>query len=259
VSGLLLVMAGALMVWPGRSAPARLPEQAGSPPGPVPRTGAAPAVLVVVLVTAVAAVVSTPLVAVLAGAAAAAGLRARAARRVDAHVDAALRGLAEGLGALAADLRSGRPLDVAAAAAEQASGDGGVGRLLARAVRAPEAPPPVAPGEIGDALRRVTVATRLSTSTGCSLASVATAVEDDLRARVRHRAELRAATAGPRASAAVLAGLPLLGLLMGSGVGADPWQVLTRTGTGQVLLVVGTALEAAGLAWSRRLVQRALR
>jgi tight adherence protein B len=46
---------------------------------------------------------------------------------------------------------------------------------------------------------------------------------------------------------------------MGSGVGADPWQVLTTTGTGQVLLVAGVGLELAGLTWSRRLVQRALR
>jgi tight adherence protein B len=57
----------------------------------------------------------------------------------------------------------------------------------------------------------------------------------------------------------VLAGLPLLGLAMGSGVGADPWQVLTTTGTGQVLLVAGVALELAGLAWTRRLVRRAVR
>ena len=53
--------------------------------------------------------------------------------------------------------------------------------------------------------------------------------------------------------------LPVLGLLMGSGVGADPWRVLTTTGTGQVLLVGGVALEAAGLVWSHRLVERALR
>jgi tight adherence protein B len=45
---------------------------------------------------------------------------------------------------------------------------------------------------------------------------------------------------------------------MGHGVGADPWSVLTRTGTGQILLVAGVALEAAGLAWSRRLVARAV-
>jgi tight adherence protein B len=57
----------------------------------------------------------------------------------------------------------------------------------------------------------------------------------------------------------VLAGLPALGLAMGSGVGAEPWRVLTTTGTGQVLLVVGVTLELAGLAWSRRLVGRVIR
>ena len=57
----------------------------------------------------------------------------------------------------------------------------------------------------------------------------------------------------------LLAGLPLLALAMGSGIGADPWAVLTTTATGQVLLLLGVALEAAGLAWSARLVRRALR
>jgi tight adherence protein B len=57
----------------------------------------------------------------------------------------------------------------------------------------------------------------------------------------------------------LLAGLPVLGLAMGSGVGADPWRVLTTTSTGQVLLVVGVALELAGVAWSGRLVRRAVR
>ena len=57
---------------------------------------------------------------------------------------------------------------------------------------------------------------------------------------------------------ALLAGLPLLGLAMGAGIGADPWAVLTRTGTGQVLLVAGVGLEAAGLMWSSRLIARAV-
>ena len=78
-------------------------------------------------------------------------------------------------------------------------------------------------------------------------------------ALAHHRRELRAATAAPRAGGMLLAGLPLLGLAMGSGIGADPWRVLTTTGTGQVLLVTGAAFELAGLAWSRRLVQRVLR
>jgi tight adherence protein B len=56
----------------------------------------------------------------------------------------------------------------------------------------------------------------------------------------------------------VLAGLPLLGLAMGSGVGADPWRVLTTTVAGQVLLVAGVAFEVVGLWWSRRLVGRAV-
>ncbi|MGY2127135.1 type II secretion system F family protein [Blastococcus sp. SYSU DS0617] len=257
---MLLAAAAALLLWPDRRAAGRLPgrDARHAPPGGTPAAGP-PTALVAVLVAGAAAAVSTPLVAVLAAVAAVAGVRAWAGRRAAARDDAALRGLADGLGALAAELRSGRSLAVAAAAAGDACGDAGAGRLLARAVQTPEVPVREAPGDLGDAVGRIAAATRLSMRTGCSLAAVATAVEDDLRARARHRTELRAATAGPRASAAVLAGLPLLGLLMGSGVGADPWRILTTTGVGQVLLVGGVALEAAGLAWSHRLVQRALR
>ena len=127
---------------------------------------------------------------------------------------------------------------------------------MRRALRIPATAPP---RPTDPALARIAAAVQLSGRTGCSLAAVAGAVEDDLRARHRQRAELRAATAAPRASAALLAALPLVGLAMGSGIGADPWGVLTGTATGQVLLVAGVALEAAGLTWSRRLVARAVR
>ena len=259
MTAVLLLAAAALVVWPDRRAVVRLPGRVTGPTMPV-LAGAAgtPVVLAAVPAAAAGAILSTPLVAVLAAAGAAAGVRAWSRRRATAQVDASLHGLADGLGALAADLRSGRSLVDAAAAAEQACGDPRAGRSLVRAVRTPEVAPAGAPGEISDALVRIAAATLLSTRTGCSLAAVATAVEDDLRARARHRAELRAATAGPRASAVVLAGLPVLGLLMGSGVGADPWRVLTTTAAGQALLVGGVALEAAGLAWSHRLVERAL-
>jgi tight adherence protein B len=46
---------------------------------------------------------------------------------------------------------------------------------------------------------------------------------------------------------------------MGSGVGADPWHVLTATGAGQLLLALGVGLELTGIAWSARLTNRALR
>ncbi len=260
MTGGLLLTAAALVLWPGPRSAARMPAPAQAQVLPVGgRVAGGPVALAAVLAAGVGAALSTPLVAALAAAVAAAGVRAWARRRAAAEVDDRLRGLADGLGALAADLRSGRSLASAAAAAEHACGNRSAGRSLVLAVRTPEVAPAEGAGEIGEAVARIAAATRLSARTGCSLAAVATAVEDDLRARARHRVELRAATAGPRASAVVLAGLPVLGLLMGSGVGADPWRILTTTGAGQALLVGGVALEAAGLAWSQRLVERALR
>jgi tight adherence protein B len=266
-----LLSTAALLLWPddgtlrrtrlagilGGAVPGRGTVVAHGPTGvpdvPVPASAAAVAALA-------GALFSTPLVALLVGTAAFLGARAWLAARAARGSDARLRSLADGLGALAADLRSGRSLDAATGAAVSACADSDCGPALARAIRAPTALLTGAEEPlVGEALSRIAAAVRLSARTGCSLAAVAGAVEDDLRARHRHRLELRAATAAPRASASLLAGLPLLGLAMGSGVGADPWGVLTGTGVGQVLLVAGVGLEAAGLAWSRRLVARAVR
>lgn len=100
---------------------------------------------------------------------------------------------------------------------------------------------------------------RLSQRTGCALAEVVAAVESDLARRGRQRADLRAAAAGHRATVALLAGLPILGLAMGSGIGAEPVRILTTTPIGHLLLLTGVALELLGLAWSRFLTDRALR
>ena len=260
-----LVAATAVLLWPDRRAERRSRLDGASMHVPrLPGVEALPAPALAASVgAAVAAVLSTPLVALLAAVLAGVAARAVLARRRADRLGVQLQSLTEGLGALAAELRSGRPLSAATDAAVAACADEGSGRALARAVRAADASPPAAPGPaddvLGDSLVRISAAVRLSTRTGCSLAAVLGAVEDDLRARRRQAEELRAATAGPAASAVVLAGLPVIGLAMGSGVGADPWHVLTATGTGQVLLVAGVALELAGLAWSRRLVRRALR
>lgn len=259
----LLAMALAALLWPDRrterlgsvrrSASPRGPRRLRIDGPPLPALAAGAAVLAT-------AAVSTALVALVAGVLAAVAARAWQHRRRADRTGVQLSALTEGLGALAAELRSGRSLAAATDAAMTACGDEECGRSLARAVRAPaDLPPATGPTEMSDALRRISAAVLLSTRTGCSLAGVLSAVEDDLRARRRHRAELRTATAGPGASALVLAGLPVLGLAMGSGVGADPWRVLTTTGAGQVLLVAGVALELAGLAWSRRLIQHVLR
>ena len=266
MTGALLAAALAVLLWPDRSvqrwrraAVLRATDvrrgRRRSPLAelPVPLVAVAGAV-------GVAAVVSTPLVAVLAGLLTAVGARAWTSARRDRADDGRLAGLAEGLGALQAELRSGRALAAAISSAVAATGSDESGRLLARAVRAPSRSRAGSREDaVSSTLDRISAAVLLSTRTGCSLADVLGAVDEDLRARRRHRQELRAATAAPRASAMLLAGLPALGLAMGSGIGADPWRVLTGTGTGQVLLVAGVALELAGLAWSRRLVERALR
>jgi tight adherence protein B len=205
------------------------------------------------------AIVSTPLVAVLGGAAAFLGARAWLSARAGRATDGRLLALADGLGALAADLRSGCSLEAATRTAASACADDECGPVLAMAIRAPAAHRESGDPLVSDALARIAAAVRLSGRTGCSLAGVAGAVEDDLRARHRLRLELRTATAAPQASAALLAGLPVMALAMGHGIGADPWGVLTGTGTGQILLVAGVVLEGTGLAWSRRLVARAVR
>jgi tight adherence protein B len=205
-----------------------------------------------------AAVLSTPVVAALAAGCGLAAGHALRRRSVAAAAERRSRALVEGLGALAAELRAGRPLTEATATALDCCPDPATASALGPVLRLGEPPAGRAVDEPARALLRIAAAVRLSARTGCSLAGVMTAVEDDLRARLHAERELRSAVAGPRASATVLAGLPVLGLLMGSGIGADPWRVLTTTGTGTVLLVVGVALELAGTAWSARLVRRAV-
>ncbi|CCG01517.1 type II secretion system F family protein [Blastococcus saxobsidens] len=260
----LLAAACAAVLWPGARTGLhrRLRAATGDAAGGVQRWPARLPLLTAAGAAGAAALVSTPLVALLAGGSAALAARAWASRRAGTAAETRLVALAEALGALAAELRAGRALEEAARGAAGACPDRECGAALVRAVRAPGAAGTGAGGpqargdELSAELARLSAAVVLSSRTGCSLATVVTAVEDDLRTRLRQRRALLVATAGPRSSARLLTGLPVLGLAMGSGIGADPWQVLTATGTGQVLLVVGVLLEVAGIAWTGRLVRR---
>ena len=168
------------------------------------------------------AVVSTPLVAALGGAAAFVGARAWLSARAGRGTEGRLLALADGLGALAAELRSGRSLEAATRTAAAACADDECGRALAPRSGHPRPRPATGPGASPTRWRGSRRRVRLSGRTGCSLAAVAGAVEDDLRARHRLRLELRTATAAPQASAALLAGLPVMGLAMGTASGRTP-------------------------------------
>jgi tight adherence protein B len=63
--------------------------------------------------------------------------------------------------------------------------------------------------------------------------------------------------AGPRASGAVLAALPVVGIGLGQLMGAAPLDVLLNTGIGQGLLAIGTVLACVGVLWIAKLTAQA--
>jgi tight adherence protein B len=260
-----LLAAAALLAWPdggsrvrhrlGAGTRVEVPEALRAIVGRLPVAGVAG-----IAGATAGALVSTALVAALAGTCCAVAGHSWSAARRRARDEADVAGLADGLAALGAELRAGRPPEDAARRAAAASGRPRCARELVRAVDPLAGPPaPLPEGPFAEAVGRIRVAAGLSRRTGSSLATVIGAVEEDLRVRLGHGRELRSLTAGPRASVALLAGLPVLGLAMGSGVGADPWRILTATGTGELLLVLGIALELTGIAWAAGLTTRALR
>ncbi|MHA6619497.1 type II secretion system F family protein [Pseudonocardia sp. DLS-67] len=112
--------------------------------------------------------------------------------------------------------------------------------------------------EIGADVERIATAWSLAERHGIPLADLLGRAHEDIRWRVRFAATVRAQLAGPRATAAVLTSLPLLGIGLGQLIGAEPLGVLRGSPLGQVLLVVGVALLAAGSAWSERILGSAV-
>jgi tight adherence protein B len=96
---------------------------------------------------------------------------------------------------------------------------------------------------------------RVAVDQGAGLAAGLDRLEGALRADRDQRADLRAQLAGARATAVMLAGLPVLGLLLGAAMGADPLRVLLHSGAGLGCLVVGGLLEGLGLWWAMRIVR----
>ncbi len=101
--------------------------------------------------------------------------------------------------------------------------------------------------------RRVAAAAQLAELTGAPLADVLDRLDAHLRAVDRARGTVAAQAAGARASAGLLAVMPLGGVGLGFLVGTDPVRVLLHTPLGSGCLVAAVSLQLAGLAWSVRL------
>lgn len=69
--------------------------------------------------------------------------------------------------------------------------------------------------------------------------------------------EIRAMMTAPRLTVWLLVGLPPLGLVVASALGADPLGVLVGSGFGRLMLVSGVVMVGVALWWMRRLVEGA--
>lgn len=105
---------------------------------------------------------------------------------------------------------------------------------------------------------RLAVCWHLAQVHGLAIAALMQAAQRDIAERERFGSRVDAGMAGARATATILAGLPVLGVLLGLAIGADPVRFLLSGGAGGWLLVVGTALVCCGLLWSDRITSQVL-
>lgn len=272
VPAVLAGLAAAVAFGVPRAASRRLVDVAATTPWvrvPAPGLRAAPVVGAAVLVAWAAG--ASPLLAAaaapaLALAGVASGRRLVAARQRRAHSAEERRRAAEACAAVASELRAGRsPLDALSAAADVAgprvaaalAAAAGSARLGGDAAAALEAAAGRAPDPVSTALRSLAACWRLCAGTGAGLATAVERLGEALReVEEQHRA-VAAELAGPRATALLLAVLPVGGLALATALGGAPWRFLVGHPVGLVCLVAGAALDAAGVAWTRRLVTRA--
>jgi tight adherence protein B len=162
--------------------------------------------------------------------------------------------------ALASDLAAGQPpvvcltraaaewpeLGPAAAAGEMGADVPAALRLLARR-----------PGAVQ--LRNLAASWQVAHETGSGLAAAVNRAAQGIRAQRRTARLVSAELASARATARMLAVLPVGVLLLGAGVGGDPVGLLLTTPFGLGCLAVGSALSLAGLAWLEHIADRVLR
>lgn len=107
------------------------------------------------------------------------------------------------------------------------------------------------PGAAG--LRDVAGAWQVSEAAGSGLSVALDRVAASARHEHRTLMLVAAELASAQATARLVAALPVLALLMGTGIGGDPWGFLLDTPFGLVCLGCGLALIIAGLTWLERI------
>lgn len=104
---------------------------------------------------------------------------------------------------------------------------------------------------------RLAVCWQLAADHGLAMSTLMRAAQRDIAERQRFSGHVRSAMAGARATAAILASLPVLSVLLGQLIGAHPAAFLLGGHAGGWLLVIGTTLVCGGLLWSDQITDRA--
>ncbi|WP_067438608.1 type II secretion system F family protein [Nocardioides jensenii] len=98
-------------------------------------------------------------------------------------------------------------------------------------------------------LRLVASAWQVAVRSGSGPAVALAEVAETVREREATRRLVRTELASARSTARLMAGLPVLTLVMGSGAGGDPVRFLLSTPLGLACLAAGVLLTVAGLCW----------
>jgi Flp pilus assembly protein TadB len=152
----------------------------------------------------------------------------------------------------AADLRAGLPATVAL---------GALCRFRRHHTGRPGGPVPGPVGRRDGAARAgrlVGAAHEVAERIGAPLAEILDRIDADLRAQSRLRAAVAAQVEGARATAVLLAALPLGGVAIGYTLGVDMARTLLHTPVGAGCALAGLVLQCAGLAWSHLLCRGAV-